>query len=115
MHQTKSDFKSAIDNLLFKGREVQLIQVLSKDEITPGVYGKLNLLDSEALDEDDPRNYRTEITRSAFKAYEEALVWHQNELRDFCASRSVGFFTVCSDEKIEEILFHKATEAELIK
>lgn len=112
---TDCDWQSAVDYLLYHGREVCLIQTLSRDEIAPGMSGKLMMLDTEALDEEDSRNYRTEITRSSVKAYAEALAYHQNQLRDFCNSRNVGFITACSDEKIEKILFQKATEVGLIK
>lgn len=112
---TDSDWRSAVDRLLFLGREVHLIQVISRDEITPELSGKVLMLDAESFDEEDERNYRTEITRSSVKAYEEAFEFHQKELRDFCAARGVGFVTVCSDESIERMLFQKATEVGLIQ
>ena len=112
---TDSDWKSAVDRLLYHQREVYLIQVLSRDEITPGLSGKVFMLDAEADDEEDARNYRHEVTRSAVKAYEEAFLYHQNELKQFCDARGVGFITICSDENIEKILFLKATEVGLIQ
>ena len=112
---TDSDWKSAIDRLLYHRREVYLIQVLSRDEITPGLSGKVFMLDAEANDEDDARNYRHEVTRSAVKAYEEAFLYHQNEIKQFCDARGVGFVTLCSDESIERMLFLKATEVGLIQ
>ena len=45
------------------------------------------------------------------KAYRRALEYHQNEIRSFCASRGVGFFTICTDESIEQMLFDKAVSA----
>ena len=72
------------------------------------------MLDAEAENEDDRRNHRTDVTRSAVKAYEEAYNWYQKDIRDFCASRNVGFISVCTDQKIEQMLFKNATEAEMI-
>ncbi|MBR4863111.1 MAG: DUF58 domain-containing protein [Oscillospiraceae bacterium] len=112
---TDSDWKSAVDKLLYHNREVCLIQVLSRDEIAPGFSGKVLMLDSERIDEDDERNFRSEITRTSMKAYAEAFAWHQKELKDFCAARNVSFMTVCSDESIERMLFMKATEVGLIQ
>lgn len=112
---TDSDWKGAVDYLLYHKREVHLIQILSRDEVTPGLSGKVFMLDSEGVGEDDDKNYRHEITRSAVKAYEEALIYHQNDIRSFCQSRNIGFLTVCSDEKMERILFLKATEEGMIK
>lgn len=111
---TDSDWKSAVDYLLYHNREVHLIQVLSRDEMTPSISGKVLMLDAEAFDEEDGRNYRNEVTRTSLKAYEEALLYHQNEIKSFCATRNVGFITVCSDESIEKMLFQKATEVGLI-
>lgn len=112
---TDSDWKSAVDWLLFKGRQVVLIQVLSRDEIAPGMSGKLQLMDSESLDEEDTRNFKMEVTRSSVKAYAEALEYYENEIRSFCASRGVSFMTICSDENIERIFFKKGLEAEVVK
>ncbi len=112
---TDSDWKSAVDYLLYHKREVYLIQVLSRDELTPNLNGKILMLDSEAYDEDDERNYRSEITRSSIKAYEEAFLYLQNDIKTFCAARDVGFITVCSDESIAAMLFQKATEMGVIQ
>ncbi len=112
---TESDWKGAVDYLRFKKRQVNLIQVLSRDEITPNISGKVLMLDSEAFDEEDERNYRREITRSSIKAYEDAFLYHQTDLRQFCAARDAGFMTVCSDMSVEKILFHHATEEGLIR
>ena len=112
---TDSNWKDAVDYLLYKKREVHLLQVLSRDEITPSLYGKVFMLDSESNDEDDARNYKHEITRSAVKAYEEAFLYHQKEISDFCKSRGVGFVSVSSDESIGKILFMKVAEGGIIK
>ena len=111
---TDSDWKSAVDKLLYHNREVYLIQVLSRDEITPDISGKVLMLDAESIDEDDGRNYRSEVTRSSVKAYEEAFLYHQKEIKQFCAARNVGFIPICSDESVERMLFQKATEVGLI-
>ena len=112
---TDNDWKSAVDYLLYHKREVHLIQVLSRDEITPNISGKVLMLDAEAVNEEDTRNYRYEVTRSAVKAYEEAFLYHQDEIRRFCAARDIRFITVCSDESVERMLFQKATEVGLIQ
>ena len=91
-----------------------MIQILSRDEITPDISGKVLMLDAESYDEDDSRNYRSEVTRSSIKAYEEAFLYHQKQLKQFCAARNAGFITLCSDESIERMLFQKATEVGLI-
>lgn len=112
---TESDWMSAVDWLLYHKRQVVLIQVLSPDEITPDINGKVWFMDSEALDDEDERNYKTEITRASLKAYEEAFHYHQNMIKQFCASRNVDFMTVRSDESVERIFYFKAMEAGVVK
>lgn len=112
---TDNDWKSSVDRLLFHNRQVCLIQVLSRDEITPSISGKVLMLDAESANEDDNKNYKTEVTRSSVKAYEEAFLYHQQDIRQFCAARNVQFIPLCSDESIERMLLEKATEVGLIQ
>lgn len=112
---TDCDWKSGVDRLLYHNRQVCLIQVLSRDEITPALSGKVLMLDAEGFGEEDSKNYKTEVTRSSVKAYEEAFLYHQRDIRRFCAARNVQFITLCSDEPIEQILLQKATEVGLIQ
>lgn len=112
---TDSDWKSAVDYLLYHGREVYLFRILSRDEITPSLSGKVFMFDSEAIEEEDDKNFKYEITRSSVRAYEEAFMYHQNDIKSFCDARGVGFITLCSDESIEKMLFMKATEGGIIK
>ena len=112
---TDEDWQSGADYLVFKGRSLQVIQILSPDEVSPETRGKVFMLDSEAHEEEDDRNMRHEVNRSAMKAYEEALLYHQNQLRSFCDARGAGFLSICSELSIEQMLFMKATEVGLIQ
>ena len=112
---TDSDWKGAVDYLLYHKRDVCLIQVLSRDEVSPEFSGKILMLDAEVPDEEDDRHHRDEITRSSIKAYEQAFAYHQEDIRRFCAARGVGFFSVCSDDSIERMLFLQATEVGLVR
>ncbi|MBR3836984.1 MAG: DUF58 domain-containing protein [Clostridia bacterium] len=109
------DWKRAVDALIAKGRRVLLVQVLSRDEIEPEMNGKVQLIDTEALDPEDPRNGRWEMTRSTLKAYHAALEWHQNELKSFCTARGASFFSLSSDESMERVLFEKGWEVGLVQ
>ena len=111
---TDADWKGAVDFLLYNKREVQLIQVLSPEELSPLMSGKVFMLDSEAFDEEDERNYKTEISRSSVKAYAEAFEYMRRDIVNFCNARNVGFMQIISDESIEKMLFLKATEAGMI-
>lgn len=108
---TDSDWKEAVDLMLQKRREVYLVQVLSRDEITPEISGKYTLRDPENRELD----YRSDFSKEGLKAYRDAVAYHQGELQSFCASRGIGFFSVCTDEPLEKMLFDKAVAAEVIQ
>ncbi len=112
---TESNWKKAIDFLLYHRREVMLIQVMSPDELYPNFDGRLHMMDSEAVDIADSRNMRMVITKKMVDAYQRALDDYEKEIIDFCAARGVTFFTVTSDDPIEKVIFGKGYEAEVIK
>ena len=104
---TDDSWKEAVDRMIQKRREVHLIRVLSREEMDPKITGQFTLVDAE----DRSLDYRADFGRAHLKAYHQALEYHQNEIRSFCASRGVGFFTVCTNESIEQMLFEKAVAA----
>jgi hypothetical protein len=108
---TESNWKKMIDFLVYRRREVIMIQVLSPDELYPGFDGRIDMQDSESAD----RNMKMMVTKKSMQAYQQALDDYEKELIDFCASRGVTFFTVSSDEPIEKVIFGKGFEAEVIK
>ena len=108
-------WQDVTNDLYLLKKQVQLIQVLSRDEIAPQIQGKVFLLDRESDDEEDDRNFKRRINKGQLKAYAKAFDYHQKQIKEFCAARDAGFLSVCSDEDIEKILFLKATEGGVIK
>lgn len=108
---TESNWKKAIDFLMYKRREILLIQVLSPDELYPDLDGRIDMIDSE----NEAYNMRLVMTKKMVAAYQKAMDEYEKELIDFCASRGVTFFTVCSDDPIEKVIFGKGYETEVIK
>ena len=112
---TESNWKKAIDFLMFQRREILMIQVLSPDELFPNLDGRIQMIDSEAAGPGDDRNMRIVMTKKLVKAYQRAFDEYEQELIDFCASRNVTFFTVSSEDSIEKVIFGKGYETEIIK
>jgi len=102
---TESSWKKAVDFLTYKKRQVMLIQIVSPDEVDPTYTGRMNLLDTEAVDMSDAKNMKIRITRGLQKAYEEAFNDMVGELRSFCNSRGADFISVSCDKPIEKMLF----------
>ena len=101
----ENGWKKAVDYLLYKHRQVLLIQVLSPEELDPTYEGRITLIDSEASGLEDRRNMKLRITRSMLKAYEEALRDFREGLRSYCRRRGAGFLSVSSAMPIERVLF----------
>ena len=102
---TEHDWKKAVDYLLFRHRQVMLIQLLSPDEADPAYNGRIFLRDAESDDVTDPRNFKMRITKAAFEAYRTALDDYIGEIRHFCRSRGGTFLSVTTDTPIERFLF----------
>lgn len=104
---TDSNWKAAVDFLLYRKRRVLLIQVLSPDEISPDYTGRTQFLDSEATNDEDYRNLRLDIGKGALKVYAAVLNSYEQDIRNFCRSRNVDFLLVSTADSLEETLFRK--------
>ncbi|MDR0426868.1 MAG: DUF58 domain-containing protein [Clostridiales bacterium] len=112
---TESDWKKAVNYLLYRKRQVMLIQVLSPEELDPGYKGRVRMSDSEAEDVLDERNMKMRITRAEVETYRLALHDYLSDIKSFCAGRGVSFFSVRSDDPVEKLIFGKLNEAEAVR
>ena len=94
---------------------ILLVQVLSPEELDPDMLGKTQLTDLEADGEQDPRNTKMDINRSVMEAYKKAMRDYLDEVRDYCASRGVGYMCVSGNDTIEDILFKKGYETGFVR
>jgi len=104
---TENDWKKAVDYLLYRKRQVMMIQILSPEDINPLYNGKVRLIDTEAESENDGRIMKMRISRAAYKAYMQALDDYAEEIKSFCVSRGVFFISVSSGDPIEKLFFEK--------
>ena len=102
---TGSDWKKAVDYLCYKKKQVLLVQVMTPEETDPSYSGRVNLIDTEALGMEDPKNMRIKISRSNQLAYDEALKDLKAEIRSFCNSRGADFVSVSTEYPLEKMLF----------
>ena len=112
---TDSDWKSAVDYLCYKKRQVLLIQVVTPEEVDPSYTGRVNLIDSEAFDMSDTKNLKLKIDRSSQNAYIEAWNDHINDLKSFCNSREATFVSICTDQPVEKALFKELLKVGIIE
>lgn len=102
---TDSDWKKAVDYLIYKKQQVLLVQVLAPEEIEPLYMGRVHLIDAEADDAADPKNMKLRITRGMQAAYDDALSAIIEDIRSYCHKRGADFITVRSDTPLEKMLF----------
>ena len=104
---TDNDWKKAVDYLLYKKKQVLLIQVLTPEEIEPSYMGRVNLIDLESEAIADPKNMRMKIDAASQKAYEQALKAFRNDISTYCRKRDVDFISISTDTPVESVLFRE--------
>lgn len=108
------DWKTAIDYLTYKKRQVLLIQVLTPEEADPTYTGRLNLIDCESIDVADKRNLKLKVSYGVLEAYVQAFNEFEDEIRSYCISRNAGFISVTTDKSIEKVVFEEILRVGLV-
>lgn len=111
---TDSDWRKAVDYLCYKKRQVMLVQPLMPSEIDPMYDGRVNLIDSEAVDVVDDKNMKIRINRSTQVAYKEALNDFYNDIKTFSRKRGVDYISISTDKPIEKVLFGELLKVGII-
>lgn len=111
---TDSDWHKAVDYLCYKKRQVMLVQPLTPSEIDPMYDGRVNLIDSEAVDVADDKNMKIRINRSTQVAYKEALNDFYNDIKTFSRKRGVDYISISTDKPIEKVLFGELLKVGII-
>lgn len=108
---TENNYETAIDYLVDKKRDLYCFQVLSKDEVKPNIRGKVHFYDSENSD----NQYRKNINKDIATAYQEALKFTINRIKNYCNSRNAGYLLARSDTSVSEILLKTLPEMGVLK
>ena len=101
-------YEAGLTALLGRGFQVDLVQILAPDELSPATFGDLRLVDSET-------GSAQEVTFGRFrlKAYRQTVQSFLQRLREFCQARGISFFTASSDTSLEELLLRQLRNAEV--
>ena len=108
---TDNDYEKAIDYLVDKKRDLFCYQILSKEELKPTIRGKVHFYDSEDVN----KQYRKNINKEIVHAYNEALKYTTNRIKDYCISRNATYMLVQSDKSISEIFLKDLLEMGVLK
>ncbi|MGO8677193.1 MAG: DUF58 domain-containing protein [Limisphaerales bacterium] len=101
-------YDSGLSALLGRGFQVDLVQILSPEELSPVTFGDLRLVDSEtgAMQEVTFGRYR-------MKAYQQTVQNFIQRLREFSQARGINFFTASSNTPLDELLLKQLRKAEV--
>ncbi len=101
-------YEAGLGALLARGFQVNAVQILAPDELQPGTYGDLKLVDAEtgAVQEVTFGRYR-------LAAYQQTVRNFVQRLREFCQGRGMNFFMTSSATPLEELLLKQLRRAEV--
>jgi uncharacterized protein (DUF58 family) len=96
--------------LVSRGFQVDLVQILAPEELSPTVFGDLRLVDAES-------GAIQEVTFGRFrmKTYQQMVQNYIQRLREFCQARGMNFFTVSSATSLEDLLLKQLRKSEVWK
>jgi hypothetical protein len=103
-------YESGLTALVGRGFQVDIVQILAPDELSPATYGDLRLVESET-------GGQQEVTfgRYRMKAYQQTVQNFIQKLREFCQSRGINFFTASSNTSLEDLLLKQLRKSEVWK
>jgi len=101
-------YEAGLGALAARGFHVDVVQVLSPEELNPATYGDLRLVDSES-------GLVQEVTFGKYRlaAYQQTVRNFCQRLREFCQARGMAFFSASSGTVLEELLLKQLREAEV--
>jgi uncharacterized protein (DUF58 family) len=101
-------YEPGLTALVGRGFQVDLVQILAPEELSPTAFGDLRLVDSEtgAMQEVTFGRYR-------LKAYQQTVQNYLQRLREYCQARGINFFSVSSNTVLEELLLKQLRKAEV--
>src|SRR5881396_2393254 len=101
-------YESGLTALVGRGFQVNAVQILSPEELSPTTFGDLRLVDSET-------GGMQEVTfgRYRMKSYRQTVQNFLQRLREYCQVRGINFFAVSSNTDLPELLLKQLRQAEV--
>jgi uncharacterized protein (DUF58 family) len=101
-------YETGLNALVGRGFQVDLVQILAPDELSPTTFGDLNLVDSET-------GAHQEVTFGKFrlKAYRQTVQKFMQRLREYAQARGINFFSASSNTDLQDLLLKQLRKAEV--
>ena len=101
-------YEAGLNALVGRGFQIDLVQILAPDELSPTTFGDLNLVDSET-------GGHQEVTFGKFrlKAYRQTVQRFMQRLREYSQARGINYFSASSSTDLQELLLKQLRKAEV--
>jgi uncharacterized protein (DUF58 family) len=101
-------YEPGLTALVGRGFQVDIVQILAPEELSPTTFGDLRLVDSES-------GTTQEVTfgRYRLKSYQQTVQNYLQRLREYCQKRGISFFTASSNTDLTELLLKQLRQAEV--
>jgi len=101
-------YEPGLTALIGRGFQVDIVQILAPEELSPTAFGDLRLVDSES-------GATQEVTfgRYRLKSYQQTVQNYLQRLREYCQKRGISFFTASSNTDLTELLLKQLRQAEV--
>lgn len=101
-------YEAGLSALVGRGFQVNVVQILAPEELTPTIFGDLRLVDSET-------GGVQEVTFGRFRirAYQQTVQNFIQRLREYCQPRGIHFFTASSATDLGDLLLKQLRQAEV--
>ena len=101
-------YESGLTALVGRGFQVNAVQILAPDELTPTTFGDLRLVDAET-------GGLQEVTFGRYRmaAYQQMVQNFCQRLREYCQGRGISFFMASSSTALEYLLLKQLRQAEV--
>ncbi len=101
-------YDAGLTALVARGFQVNAVQILAPEELSPSTFGDLRLVDAET-------GGLQEVTFGRYRmaAYQQTVQNFCQRLREFCQARGIHFFSVSSNTVLEHLLLKQLRQAEM--
>lgn len=101
-------YEAGLTALVGRGFQVNAVQVLAPEEISPSTFGDLRLVDAET-------GNVQEVTfgRYRLNSYQQMVQNFCQKLREYCQGRGINFFMTSSNTSLDHLLLKQLRQAEV--
>ncbi|MDB6065690.1 MAG: hypothetical protein JWR26_1898 [Pedosphaera sp.] len=101
-------YEAGLTALVGRGFQVNAIQILAPEELSPSTFGDLRLVDAETGGVEEVTFGRYRMT-----AYQQMVQNFCQRLREYCQGRGISFFMASSNTSLEYLLLKQLRQSEV--